>query len=956
MTLRVSGVREDMLGMSSRLDLEALSSSSSLQVDPKWTPSHLRLLYLLSRFAQYPKSTDEEEKWLRSLPLQVMVFEAIVHGLLSFDYSPVCTGIVKDGLSRRLWLNVSHDARAAIDDLREHELVQALKTCSEDFQPSTAFQVTEKGMKLLLTLLPTRDKERLDEFLASPGETNTTVSVSVQSPRVLTSSVTSPSGLVLVDNALLRITYDPDKGHFRIRRGDGSVYISRVTDIEEVSYVSSPYLPSCLMKNGTANFSSNAWQVDKCRKAAANVGSSSIQDADLSFAIVLENVRLMVGEWIPFGPNQIVLLNDRLGALERCQGGLFTSELDEDPTSTSLSIPSGLTKIAIVDFEFDSFTNFEADIYQPIDDGIIQIESFGMHLNGDGSIMYGMEIDATMDRSADFLCVDHLARLLVDVDLDSSRIINDLLSPHQRALMDMLFMGDARSRNKFALLTASGISPKLPARAYLDRGEKENELKQVLGELHSVHDIGLDDKLLVGHDGMLLAGPNANKHEPLLVAHLALLSRELVVRFFFKRTFILGDVLARARNYMTSYEMNPEAMDDMRDKVSRCAHDLVLLEEILELLRESLHDLALTIPPRPTPANDDSTGGGAALYDHLQLRKTHKDLELRCKDLAKLLRGFRAKLKQVQSQNGTMAKTMLEGLVLGVERNVGVLAEATRANQRSLTGSFDVLLFLFAGILAFEVMDRITDGHLLGADEATASSLQWIKDMIVENFIDYPALWFVMDCTWLIIVVVILRAGIRIAYRRLARTQRMVFADSPRRINVVAVEQFIRTPIDEVASPVPGAVPATRGLCTRHRNRVIESRKASVRGSIRVVKVLWREPANPPKCQTWMEFFVRVRQNWEQFIAPPVRTQLTYDATNGFLIDVIIHAGLATNCIEVHEQLVRQMESAGCFDEHFTPPTVTKPENSAPNSPARHWFLPRTLPRWNAPVHPTQET
>ncbi|KAJ8561765.1 hypothetical protein ON010_g7914 [Phytophthora cinnamomi] len=640
--------------------------------------------------------------------------------------------------------------------------------------------------------------------------------------------------------------------------------------------------------NGTANFSSNAWQVDKCREAAANA-RSSIQDADLSFAIVLENVRLMVGEWIPFGPNQIVLLNDRLGALERCQGGLFTSELDDAPTSTSLFIAPGLTKIAIVDFDFDSFTNFEADIYTPIEDGIIQIESFGMHLNGDGSIMYGMEIDATMDRSADFVCVDHLARLLVDVDLDSSKIINDLLSPHQRALMDILFMGDARSRNKFALLTASGISPKLPARAYLDRGEKENELKQVLGELHSVHDIGLDDKLLVGHDGMLLAGPNANKHEPLLVAHLALLSRELVVRFFFKRTFILGDVLARARNYMTSYEMNPEAMDDMRDRVSRCAHDLVLLEEILELLRESLHGLAHTIPARPTPANDDPTGGGAALYDHLQLRKTHKDLDLRCKDLAKLLRGFRAKLKQVQSQNGTMAKTMLEGLVLGVERNVGVLAEATRANQRSLTDSFDVLLFLFAGILAFELMDRITDGRLLGMDEDTAPSLHWIKDMIVENFINYPALWFVADFSWLIIVVVILQAAIRIASRRLARTQRRVFADSPRRINVAALEQFIRTPIDEVTAAVPVAAPATRGCCSRRQNRAIESRKASVRGTIRVVKVLWSEPAIRPKCQTWMEFLMRVRQNWEQFIAPPVRTQLTYDATNGFLIDVIIH-------------------------------------------------------------------
>jgi hypothetical protein len=28
---------------------------------------------------------------------------------------------------------------------------------------------------------------------------------------------------------------------------------------------------------------------------------------------------LQIGEWIPFGSNQIVSLNERLGALDRCQ-------------------------------------------------------------------------------------------------------------------------------------------------------------------------------------------------------------------------------------------------------------------------------------------------------------------------------------------------------------------------------------------------------------------------------------------------------------------------------------------------------------------------------------------------------------------------------------------------------------------------------------------------------------
>jgi hypothetical protein len=560
----------------------------------KWPLNHLRLLYMLSRFAMYPSSTDEEEKWLRNLPLLVLVYEAIVAGILDYDYSPVCTNIVKNGRSKRVWMNISQDAKAAIDDLREHELINALKTCSEDFQPSTAFQVTPHATTLLASF-PIAEKTKIDAFLTS------TTSTHELRP--------AHSGMVLFDSGLLKITFDVDDGMFRFIRCDGSVATSRVTDVEAVSYVSSPYLPNCLMRN-EATFSSNAHQVGKCK-----TGVSGIKD-ELSFAIVLSGVRVMVGEWIPFGRNQIVTLNDRLGSLERCQGGLFTSELDGEPTQTTLSIEPGLTKIAIVDFEFDSFTNFEADIHAPHDEGIVQIESFGMHLHGNGTIIYGMFIEAIMDQSADTIYVDHLSRLLVDVDLDSSKIINDLLSPHQRGLMDMLFMDDARSRNKFSLITANEIYPKLPVREYLDRGERENELKQVLGEIHSAYDLSDDDKIIIGREGMLLLGPTAHLHETLIVAHLALLSRELFVRFFFKRTFILDDMLNQARTYLKSFEENPEALAAMRRKVNRCSHDLILLEEILELLRDSMRTLQLPRCPSDT--------AGRLLYEQLELKKVSR--------------------------------------------------------------------------------------------------------------------------------------------------------------------------------------------------------------------------------------------------------------------------------------------------------------------------------------------
>lgn len=858
-----------------------------------WPLNHLRLLYMLSRFAMYPSSTDEEEKWLRSLPLLVLVYEAIVACILDYDYSPVCTNIVKNGRSKRVWLNTSQDAKAAIDDLREHELINALKTCSEDFQPSTAFQVTPNATKLLESF-SVLEKKKIDAFLST--------TMSNQHELVPTNS-----GMIIFDSGLLKVSFDVDDGKFRFIRCDGSIVVSKVTDVEGVSYVSSPYLPSCLMR-AEATFSSNAHQIAKCKQ-----GVSGIND-ELSFAIVLSNVRVMVGEWIPFGRNQIVTLNDRLGSLERCQGGLFTSELDGHPTETTLRIEPGLTKIAIVDFEFDSFTNFEADIHAPQADGIVQIESFGMHLHGDGTIIYGMFIEAIMDQTADTIYVDHLSRLLVDVDLDSSKIINDLLSPHQRGLMDMLFMDDARSRNKFSLITAQEIYPRLPVREYLDRGERENELKQVLGEIHSAYDLSEHEKIIIGREGMLLLGPAAHDHEPLIVAHLALLSRELFVRFFFKRTFILDDMLNLARAYLKSFEQNPEALAAMRRKVNRCSHDLMMLEEILALLRDSMR--AVQLPPCPTDR------AGRLLYEQLELKKTHMDLEIRCKDLAKLLRGFRAKLKQVQSQNGNMAKIMLARIVENVERNMGVMAEAAGVSERAAAASYDLLLLLFAGFFTFGLIDRITDGKLLGIDGHALPSVQWVRDLLVKHVLQHPMAWFSLDVSWMLVITTLLNAVTALVIRRLTRTQSVRFVVH-QRINIAAFERVVQ-------------------------QRPLESRTSNFTQDTKILTVSWFETADAEPLVRWH------RRRWPALnIAPPLRAQVTVDLVHHFLLHVSFHGKISPRPRELLEKLLDDLKSGGCFDDNYTPPTIGK-NTSVASASWRKGISRRLLSKSRRAVHPTE--
>ena len=57
-----------------------------------------------------------------------------------------------------------------------------------------------------------------------------------------------------------------------------------------------------------------------------------------------------------------------------------------------------------------------------------------------------------MCRVKDAISLDHLSRLLADVQTDSSEVMEAFISPAQRQMLELVFRGDAENRNK--VLTA----------------------------------------------------------------------------------------------------------------------------------------------------------------------------------------------------------------------------------------------------------------------------------------------------------------------------------------------------------------------------------------------------------------------------------------------------------------------------------------------------------------------
>ncbi|KAJ0397996.1 hypothetical protein P43SY_004057 [Pythium insidiosum] len=774
--------------------------------------NHYKLLYLISLYAVAANSTKQNERWIRHIPLLVLMFEGIVRGVFDFDYAPASVRLSFKGRTLRRWINVSREGQAAIDDLWELGLVNGLKLSSDDFQPITAYQVSVTAGAVLarVPLALRREVERL----------------------VFTSDAP--------DRQPVQIVYDGKR--FHLKSGVVSS-VSAITESEDVSYVSSPFLPQCLRAAGfyRVELRSNA-----SRAAESAVGVSSISKQLTSEALTLGDVYALVGEWVPFGSNQIVALNERMGALDRCQGGILTSFVDGAPTDAQFRVPVGQTQVRILDFDFVRFINFEAESHFPETSGIVQVEHFGMHLNSDGSLIYGIKVEAILERQADDISIDHLARLLVDVHQDSSMLVNDLLSQYQLSLLEMLYLGDSFQRNKYNCVLATSIRPKLRhAREYLERASLSNELAQILGDVHASHDLSDDDVLLVGKAGILACGPNIFRFEHVLTVYLGLVCRDIFIKNFFARTFVLDATLKDIRQLVHTVPREPAVAVRVREQLAGVSKDTILLAETLEYLLDSLEELRIdsTCSSKRFLCGESDAAIEARVVEVLALQQLKTQTLLRCHDSIKLMENTMLQLEQLQK---IFESTMTNQLELACQRlhlNTKELLNATRFQQATRL-RLEVLQYVVTGLFVFDVLDRLLGGpfhvHLP----------RWALDWFVTPLLSRPFLWWtIVMTTYALCVCGLRKLSLRLALAPLGWTS--VYTELLVAIDVERLHKLLR---GRTVRRVQGLHAAARPETPSERFRVVAWEETDAR--------LWRD-------------------------APP-HVEVLYDEKHAFLVGVAL--------------------------------------------------------------------
>jgi len=665
-----------------------------------FTDDQLKLLYMIALYSHQAETVEDAEKWIRHMPLTVMMFECIVEQAFDYDYAPM--SVVNGG--RRMYMNITQEGIDDLDDLRTQECINSIKLTTKDFSNITAYQCSDVGLAILDSVPGTLRRE-IDRVLFDES------------------------------NELREAFWNGDNWVVRSR---AETKVSEVTEADDVSYVSSAYLPAALRHDGQP-CSSNAKRAKEARLGVITV------DDEVDEVITLDEVSLLIGEWIPMGSNVMVKLNENMGSTERCQGGFLTQEDTSDMAAEgplenleaggdvpppAPAVSPGLTEMRILDYKEARFLNFEATIHFPEEPGIVQIESFGIHAECDGTILYGLHVDAIMERIKDKLSVDYLCRVLVDIQQDSSKIFQTVLTKYQTQLMDLMFAGYAQNRDKFNLIFAERIHPAVKAEEYYDGEDRENELRQVLGITDFAADLGEDEVVLMGHHGCILAGPNCRRHESTLVCFLSLRSRDLFMRNFFVRMNSVQHMLEMLQDRVNNVEKSPDAIAWINDNMSVVSRDISILDEALVYMLESL-DLLLVPPP---PSDDDAA---VKLVKKLDIPGELTDLEFRVHDMRKNIQGIVSQMKGLRGNMKVIA-----------EKNQFRIGEAMAANTKSMEQMFrsaekggaalEVMTVILAGTICFQTLERVSG-------EWTILKEWWAIENLQAAIIDKPFAWFAVS-------------------------------------------------------------------------------------------------------------------------------------------------------------------------------------------------------------------
>jgi WD repeat-containing protein 35 len=404
-------------------------------------------------------------------------------------------------------------------------------------------------------------------------------------------------------------------------------------------------------------------------------------DEDKQLTFLKGDVHLLITEWVPFGENNMVSLQEKLEASEKVKDFLLTDRIDTAPETATFMVGPPLTMIRLIDHKMAKHVDFEAEVKYPESGGDIQEEQFGVHVDVSGSVTYGLELWET-DGQSETHSMDNISKIIADLVYDSSKMMDTLLSNNQKRLLDLVYMGHSRNRDKFTVITAKEMVPDVSVKDLMARTDYEAEINQVMNSVIATHDFG-DGKIVIGESGALLISDNYKRYEGAMTLYSLFRSLEMFIMNTHSRFWMASDTMKELKTKILHEET--ESVAEVMEEITELSADVSMFKAILGYIKESLLglDKALNMAEGET---------GKAFVGLLELSETLEDMKARITDASMVIENLNTEVQNLMDLSSTVNEKEMKGVFEALNENTAHNVAIGEALELLEAGIFGVYL------------------------------------------------------------------------------------------------------------------------------------------------------------------------------------------------------------------------------------------------------------------------
>ncbi|MHA1220327.1 MAG: hypothetical protein ACTSQB_01195, partial [Candidatus Heimdallarchaeota archaeon] len=423
-------------------------------------------------------------------------------------------------------------------------------------------------------------------------------------------------------------------------------------------------------------------------------------DDELTEHIKLKNVKIALVEWLPFDRNQLSALNIKLDSFHHRRGHIVTALKDDSPGDMIFHDDGVSCRVVVDNFSPSEYVSFKALLNYPEGEGIIQKEELSGYINSWGRVIYGADVVSVEGCEDGWVSLDLLTRVIVDLTMDTSQMIDSLLTEYQRNLLDLIFMNESGKRTKFVLIFAEEINVRHEnTDDYFDGEELQNELEQILDVLQKIDRIN-EGFCFVGNSGLIVITPDFNGYEQYYLER----SFSAAIRLFLDDySAIIWHLWDESRKI--EHDIDKAMLGDItsltnaQNWITKASSEAIMLHDILAYLRDSIAEFIIELTSRdPNRAPDDPV-----LQELKVIQNDSMITTKRVNDTQKVIHGLESKMVALRDFSNTLAEKHMRRISDSMAQNTKSMTQMTVSNNRA-SDALSIIELILAGSIIMEVV------------------------------------------------------------------------------------------------------------------------------------------------------------------------------------------------------------------------------------------------------------